>query len=111
MLVMVPNRRTVWAGSPNTPFSYGRPYSVSQLRDTLCRELFTHVDTTTALFTWPTNMRTVLRMAGPLQTVGRFLFPMMGGLIVMEVEKQIYAPVRERQSSSSPVYVPAPAAV
>ncbi|MCI5049806.1 MAG: class I SAM-dependent methyltransferase [Rickettsiales bacterium] len=106
MMVMVPNRRTAWAGSPRTPFSYGRPYSISQLREALCDNLFTHVDTSTALFFWPTTMRSMLQLAGPFQTIGRLFFPKMGGVIVMEVEKQIYASVRNKQTQSANVYVP-----
>lgn len=107
MLVIVPNRRTIWSGSPNTPFSYGRPYSVSQLRETLCEDSFTHVQTSTTVFMWPTTMRTVMRLSSLFYTVGRMLFPMMGGLIVMEVEKQIYASAREeRARNASGVYIP-----
>lgn len=105
MLVLVPNRRRVWAGSPRSPFSYGKPYSVSQLREALCDGLFTHVHTSTTLFFWPTNVRWVQKMAHVCHLIGKLFCPMMGGVIVMEVEKQIYASVREKERHRSRAYI------
>jgi len=110
MLVVVPNRRTIWARSPQTPFSYGKPYTIAQLRETLCRDLFTLVHTTTDLFFWPSPARSMLKLSPIFQKIGSLLFPMMGGVIVMEVEKQIYASVRDRgQRVPVASYVPVPA--
>lgn len=105
MLALVPNRRRIWAASPHTPFSYGKPYSISQLREVLCDDLFTHVDTSSTLFFWPTNLRWMQKMTSFFQIVGRMIFPLMGGVIVMEVEKQIYASVREKERSRVRPYI------
>jgi len=109
MLVVVPNRRGLWASSPHTPFSYGHPYSVTQLREALCPpERFTHIDTSYALHFMPHPHGLWRRLAMPLQAVGHYLFGGFGGVIVMEVEKQIYAGIKEprKKLAPQPVFVP-----
>ena len=41
MIIVVPNRRGLWALSDRTPFGHGRPYSRGQLERTLNGHLFT----------------------------------------------------------------------
>lgn len=106
MLVVVPNRRSIWTSFANTPFSYGKPYSVSQLRDALCAAQFTIIDSHTALYVWPTQRRSLQRISSVVLKAARFIFPMLGGVIVMEVEKQIYASAKEplRNAKTRNVY-------
>lgn len=107
MLIAVPNRRGLWASSSDTPFSYGHPFSAAQLKTAVCGpDRFTHVDTSTSLFFLPSRRRVLRKLAPVVQTIGEFLFPAFGGVILMEVEKQIYAAVKEpkRQPFASPAY-------
>lgn len=105
MLVLVPNRRRIWSGSPLSPFSYGKPYSIHQLREALCEGLFTHVHTSSTLFFRPTNVRWLQKTARFFHLIGKLFCPMMGGVIIMEVEKQIYASVREKERLRSRAYI------
>ena len=50
LLIVVPNRRGIWARLDRTPFGSGRPYTMSQLSHLLRDEQFTPVGTDTALF-------------------------------------------------------------
>ncbi len=108
LMVCVPNRRSIWASFSNTPFSYGKPYSVSQLRDALCAAQFTYVDSQMAVQVWPSQRRGIQRLSRPVLRLLHWVFPMIGGVIVMEVEKQIYASVKEpvRQGKARPAYAP-----
>ena len=44
IILVVPNRRGVWARLDNTPFGFGRPYSRRQLEQLLVGAMFTPVD-------------------------------------------------------------------
>ncbi len=108
MLVLVPNRRSAWASLSNTPFSSGVPYSVSQLREMLCEDGFTYVDSRMCVHVWPSKRRWVQRISGFVGRWLRWVFPVLGGVIVIEVEKQIYASVKEpvRAFRARAVYAP-----
>lgn len=95
MLVVVPNRRGWWASAMQTPFSNGQPYHAAQLRDLLCRADFTLIDTSYGLHCLPLRSRGVARLAGILEALIRAVLPRMGGVVIMEVEKQIYAGIKE----------------
>lgn len=95
MLLVVPNRRGIWAQIDHSPFGYGQPYSVAQLKELLAQHRFTYVDHQTELFLWPSRHPIVHRLARIMQIVGPLLVPSLGGVIVMECEKQIYAGLKE----------------
>ncbi len=112
LLAVVPNRRGIWARSPQSPFAYGQPFTHWQLRQLFAKNSFTAVSTAYALFFPPSTGKSMLRAAAFLETMGRNFFPAFGGIIVMEAEKQIYAPaLRKARNYSRISYVPAPQAV
>jgi len=93
VLMIVPNRRGVWAHSDGTPFGNGQPYSASQLRSML-RDHGLLVDRSwRALFMPPVHSRLVLSLAELFEKYGERLFPGFGGLLLMEAGKQLYAPL------------------
>src|SRR3984957_19856693 len=55
LLIVVPNRRGIWARLDRTPFGSGRPYTTSQLSQLLRDELFTPVASSAALFVPPSR--------------------------------------------------------
>src|SRR3546814_14460397 len=57
LLVVVPNRRSIWARADHTPFGHGHPYSVEQLNRTLRQSMFTPVRARRSLFVPPTRSR------------------------------------------------------
>ncbi|MGA8401065.1 MAG: methyltransferase domain-containing protein [Stellaceae bacterium] len=97
LLVVVPNRRGIWARLDRTPFGSGRPYTTSQLSQLLRDELFTPVATGAALFVPPSRSRMMLRSARAWERVGTRWFPTFAGVVIVEATKQIYAkPVAAR---------------
>jgi SAM-dependent methyltransferase len=108
LLVIVPNRRDIWARLDRTPFGSGRPYTTSQLSQLLRDELFTPVATGAALFVPPTRSRMVLRSARAWERIGMRWFPTFGGVVLVEATKQIYAkPIAARAPKRRLVYRPA----
>lgn len=112
LVIVVPNRRGVWARFEHTPFGAGRPYSRGQLTRLLRETNFTPSAMSEALFFPPTHLRFVQRMRTPFERVGRRLWPAFAGVIVVEAQKRLYQglPVAARTSRRvfSPVLAPQP---
>ncbi|GAB4184360.1 MAG: methyltransferase domain-containing protein [Thalassobaculales bacterium] len=91
LLVVVPNRRGLWARFDATPFGQGHPYSGGQLARLLRDTLFTPGDLARALFVPPLPSRFLLRSAPVLERLGERWFASFGGVLLLEAQKQIYA--------------------
>ncbi len=109
LLIVVPNRRGIWARMDRTPFGQGHPYSPPQLSRLLRDNLFTPVQSAQALFVPPTRSMALLSTAPAWERIGGRWLQRFGGVIVMEAAKQIYAgtTVRARHQRRS-VIVPFP---
>ena len=108
LVVVVPNRRGLWARFENTPFGHGSPYTTGQLNHLLREEGFTPERATAALFVPPTNWRFILRTARLWEKIGVRFMPAVGGVVLVEATKQIYAakPAGERLKQRRRVLVP-----
>ena len=94
-LFIVPNRSGLWSRSDKTPFGYGRPYSMRQLDAQLRRQNFTAERQQSALFVPPSSQRFWLRTAPMWERVGgRVASVIAGGVLMIEVSKQVHAPLR-----------------
>lgn len=91
ILIVVPNRRGIWARLERTPFGHGLPYTNGQARKLLQDSLFTPVDSSRALYIPPSRWRFMLTSAPAVERVGRRLFPTFSGVLLIEAIKQIYA--------------------
>jgi len=92
-IFVVPNRSGLWARSERTPFGFGRPYSVNQLEAQLRRHSFVPERAVSALFAPPSPRRFWLRTAGMWERAGHRFAPWLaGGVVIVEVSKQVYAP-------------------
>ena len=100
LMIVVPNRRGLWARLERTPFGRGRPYSSSQLSMVLRENLFTPFQTERALFFPPTRSRMLMSSAPALEEIGHRWFTAFAGVTIVEATKQIYAgtvePPKER---------------
>ena len=93
LMLIVPNRRGVWARLDKTPFGHGRPYSRRQLETLLVDALFTPLDWGGALFVPPVGKRVLLRSATAWERVGAGLSPAFSGVIIVEARKELVAPI------------------
>lgn len=92
LLIVVPNRRGLWARAEATPFGRGSPYSATQLRAQLRQSQFVAESWQRTLFVPPFKSRALLSTAPLFESMGRTLAPTFGGLIVLLASKQLYAP-------------------
>jgi SAM-dependent methyltransferase len=91
ILLVVPNRRGLWARFDTTPFGHGLPYSRGQLARVLRDCLFTPLDWTHALYMPPFSLNILLRSAVAWERLGTILWPAFSGVLIVEATKQVYA--------------------
>lgn len=91
VLIVVPNRRGIWARMDHTPFGHGHPYTPGQVSRLLRDNLFQPEQSTTGLFVPPTRSRMALASAPAFEKIGTRWFQTFGGLLFLEAQKQIYA--------------------
>ncbi len=92
LIVVVPNRRGLWAHVDTTPFGHGRPYSRPQLDALLSDSLFTPLTWGTALHLPPFDRSILIRSANAWERVGSRILPGLGGVLVVEARKETVAP-------------------
>lgn len=90
VLIVVPNRAGLWADSDKTPFGYGRPYSMKQLRGLLSELQFVTEAHGRALYFFPSHNRALLALVPLFERLGRWLMPKFGGVIAVEATKRLY---------------------
>jgi SAM-dependent methyltransferase len=89
LLLVVPNRRGVWARLDTTPFGHGRPYSRGQLERLLTDALFTPLEWGNALYMPPLDRQWLVRWATAFERVGARLWPGFAGVIIVEARKEL----------------------
>jgi SAM-dependent methyltransferase len=89
LLIIVPNRRGVWARFDTTPFGHGRPYSRGQLERLLSEALFTPVEWSSALHMPPVDRQWLLRWATAFERMGARLWPAFAGVVMVEARKEL----------------------
>ena len=91
LMVIVPNRRGIWARVERTPFGTGSPFSPPQL-DRLMRDtMFSPTATKGALYLPPTQRRSLVGLAPPVERLGRRWAYAVSGVLISEAGKQIFA--------------------
>jgi len=91
LIIVAPNRRSLWSRLESSPFAHGQPYSPSQLSRLLRDNMFTPVQSRVGLFVPPSHVRLVLSSARAWEGIGNRLFPGFGGVVMVEAAKEIYA--------------------
>ena len=91
LAVIAANRWSLWAQSDATPFGHGRPYSRRQLSTLLSDAMFEPVASARALYAPPSHWGPFVRAAEAFERVGERVWPALGGLLLMEAVKRLYA--------------------
>ena len=116
LLVVVPNRRGVWARMDTTPFGHGRPYSRSQIMQLLREAWFTPTGWDEALYTPPIDRGWFLRSAPAWERIGAMFASPFAGVHIVEATKQVYRAIPARREKRrlvpalQPVLAPSPGA-
>ncbi|WP_319532492.1 class I SAM-dependent methyltransferase [uncultured Cohaesibacter sp.] len=113
LLVVVPNRRGVWARLEHSPFAYGRPFSKGQLTHLMRDTMFTPVRWSEALHFGPFKGRGYFGSARLWEKIGKRCWPAFAGVHIVEATKLMRQalPAQEAnvlQSSFRPVFLPVP---
>lgn len=93
LMMIVPNRRGVWARLDRTPFGQGRPYSRTQLEELLNEAMFAPFEWSQALYLPPVESRMIMRSATAFERVGARLSRGFGGVILVEARKELTVPI------------------
>ena len=109
LLLVVPNRRGVWARMDTTPFGHGRPYSRSQITQLLRETWFTPTGWGEALHVPPVARGWFLRSAGAWERTGAIVAAPFAGVHIVEATKQVYRmiPARRERTRLVPALKPA----
>jgi SAM-dependent methyltransferase len=99
LLLIVPNRRGMWARVDTTPFGYGSPFSRRQLTRLLKDAMFSPEEWEYALYLPPFSWRILLKWPLFWERLGLVLWPTFSGVIMVEATKQVYAAVPARETS------------
>jgi SAM-dependent methyltransferase len=91
LVLVVPNRRGLWAASEATPFGHGQPFSASQIAGLLKESKYTITQWRSALYMPPLRNETLLKAATTLDVAGARLATRFAGVTIVEAMKQVYA--------------------
>ena len=91
LILIVPNRRGVWARFDSSPFGHGQPFSKPQLATLLKENQFSVVSWSYALYFPPSTRSAVLSAAPVIEGMGSRLMQALSGVIIVEAVKQVYA--------------------
>src|SRR5262249_49816327 len=114
LLIVVPNRRGVWARLDTTPFGHGRPYSRSQITQLLREAWFTPTGWVDALHVPPVARGWFLRSAVAWERAGLAVAAPFAGVHIVEATKQVYRAIPARRERArlvpalGPALVPSP---
>lgn len=106
VLAIVPNRLNLWSRSARSPFGYGRPFSMAQLRDLMSEHQFSCRRAQSALFIPPVYSRLLWKIAARLEKIGQWFGLHIGGLLLVEAEKQVYAAIQQPAASKKKIRAP-----
>ncbi len=91
LMIVVPNRRGIWARLDRTPFGAGSPFTPNQITRLLRDTAFTPLHVSSALFIPPTESRMILRASNAWENVGEKWAAPRLRVIIIEATKQLYA--------------------
>lgn len=93
LLIVAPSRTGWWAYAESTPFGHGHPYSPGQLNRLLGSVMLRVQRHDVGLFCPPIAWRGLIRGAGAWERAGRRFAPRLGGVVIIEATKDMYAAI------------------
>jgi SAM-dependent methyltransferase len=99
LLVIVPNRRGIWAQREKLPFSQGQSYTMGQLKRQLRAHQFTPLRFDHALFVPPFGENFSLRGAAVWEKMGARWCHSLSGVLLVEASKEVLSGIRVRKLS------------
>ena len=114
LLIVVPNRRGMWARFDKTPFGHGRPFSRGQMTKYLREAMFNPEAWSSALYVPPSEQAFFRKSAIAWERMGFRFWPGFSGVLIVEASKQAYslaaaAKRRKLFRKLRPVLSPSPA--
>ena len=91
LMVVAPNRASLWAQVDISPFGQGRPFSRRELDWLLRDALFEPERWECALYAPPVKSRALLGSGAGWEKIGARLLPRIGGVHLVEATKSFYA--------------------
>lgn len=96
VVVIAPNRTSLWAQVETTPFGHGRPFSRAQLNRLLTDAMFTPTAVTTCLHMPPFGAGFIVRSGQRWERWGNRVWPQLAGVHLMELTKEVIALAPDR---------------
>lgn len=91
LLLVAPNRTSLWAQVERSPFAHGRPFNRAQLADLLRDTLYAPEVWECALLMPPLRSRRLLGRGISWEKIGRRIWPALAGVHIVEATKSMYA--------------------
>jgi SAM-dependent methyltransferase len=103
IIIVAPNRRSLWAQLDFTPFGQGQPYTMTQLRTILKENMFTPIHETRGLYLLPSSSRLLFASSRLFESLGDRILRKFSGVVCIEAVKQVYVnppahPIRHRRT-------------
>ena len=113
LILVVPNRRGLWAAFDSSPFGYGQPFSRTQLAACSRRRSFQRFPGPMRCKCRRQNGALSFRGPAPLNGYGDLITSRFSGVIIVEAVKQVYAfssgkRVRRLMPRFKPALLPSP---
>jgi SAM-dependent methyltransferase len=93
LLIVAPNRASLWAQFETSPFGHGQPYSRGQLQRLLEQALFRPESWDSALYMPPFGQHRTARTGDFWERLGRRFWPRLAGVHIVAATKSLYLPV------------------
>ncbi len=103
ILLVAPNRASLWAQLESSPFACGRPFHRSELTALLSDTLFEPVRWERALYIPPFSGRRLSQIGAGVERIVRRLAPGLAGVHLVEASKSLYGRAALTTSSKAKV--------
>jgi SAM-dependent methyltransferase len=102
ILMVVPNRLSLWSTFDTTPFGFGHPYTMGQALQLLSNNGFSSIKQKRILYSLPLESPLLRMVYKPIEILGPYLFKKFAGLNIVEAEKKTFS----FSMHGTPEYVP-----